>query len=296
MTIRSMTGFARVQADSARGEVTVTVKTVNHRGLDIHFQMPVELDVFESSLRAVVKRSLVRGHVQVAIGLSRLQASPGTLNRELLEAYVAAFRTAAEAMGVAGEPDLNAALGLPGMFRAGAPGEPDQETGQLLVSALEQAMQALNSFREREGAELALDMLQRTSAIQDAAGRVESLRAKALPAYQARLSERLSELLGTAAIEPVRLMQEAAILADRSDVSEELTRLQVHAGQLEGMLKAGGEVGKKIDFLLQEMGRETNTILSKTNGIGDSGLAISDLALAIKAEIEKIREQSLNLE
>jgi len=146
------------------------------------------------------------------------------------------------------------------------------------------------------GAELASDMLRRTAAIQDAAGRIEDLRARAMPAYQARLSERLSELLGTAAIEPARLMQEAAILVDRGDVSEELTRLSVHAGQLEGMLKAGGEVGKKIDFLLQEMGREANTILSKTNGIGDLGLAISDLALAVKAEIEKIREQSLNLE
>ncbi len=296
MSIRSMTGFARVRASSERDEVIVTVKTVNHRGLDIHFQMPGDLDVFESSLRALVKRTLVRGHVQVGIGLSRPQAAPGILNRELLEAYLAAFRAAAEAAGVVGEPDLNAALSLPGMFRAGAPGEPSPETEQLLVTTLEQAMGALNSFREREGAELASDMLTRTAAIQDAASRIEDLRARAMPVYQARLSERLSELLGTAAIEPARLMQEAAILVDRGDVSEELTRLRVHAGQLEGMLKAGGEVGKRIDFLLQEMGRETNTILSKTNGIGDLGLAISDLALAVKAEIEKIREQSLNLE
>ncbi len=296
MTIRSMTGFARVQASSEQGDVTVTVKSVNHRGLDIHFQMPDELDALESSLREVVKRFAKRGHLQVNVVYVRPQMASSALNRELLEAYVSACREAAKDLGIHSEPDLNMALSIPGMFRAGVLGELDQAAKQLLLSAMEEVMEALNAFREREGAELAAEMSTRTAAIQRATAQVEELRTQALPAFQARLSERLAELLGNAGIEPVRLMQEAAILTDRSDISEELMRLKVHSGQLEELLRTGGEVGKKVDFLLQEMGREANTILSKTNGIGELGLRISDLALAIKADIEKIREQSLNLE
>ena len=117
-----------------------------------------------------------------------------------------------------------------------------------------------------------------------------------MPAFQKRLREKLADLLRGAGIEPQRLAQEAALLADRSDIGEELVRLRTHAAQLEKLLAAGGEVGKRLDFLLQEMNRESNTILSKTGGLGDLGLTITDLALAAKSEIDKIREQSLNLE
>jgi uncharacterized protein (TIGR00255 family) len=125
---------------------------------------------------------------------------------------------------------------------------------------------------------------------------MQKLRSQAAPAFQARLSERLAELLGGTSVEPQRLAQEAALLADRSDISEEITRLTVHTSQLEALLAAGGEIGKKLDFLLQEMGREANTILSKTSGAGDLGLVMTEVGLAVKAEIEKIREQALNLE
>jgi uncharacterized protein (TIGR00255 family) len=125
---------------------------------------------------------------------------------------------------------------------------------------------------------------------------MEELRTGAVPAFQARLATRLAELLGGSSLDPQRLAQEAALLADRSDISEELTRLKVHVAQLEDLIKLGGEVGKKMDFLLQEMSREANTILSKSTGIGEMGMGITDLALAAKADIEKIREQSLNLE
>jgi uncharacterized protein (TIGR00255 family) len=126
--------------------------------------------------------------------------------------------------------------------------------------------------------------------------RMEKIRSKATAAFQKRLKERLSDLLRGAGIEPQRLAQEAALLADRSDISEELIRLKTHAGQLEELLDNGGETGKKLDFLLQEMNREANTVLSKTGGLGELGLTITDLALAAKAEIDKIREQSLNIE
>ena len=126
--------------------------------------------------------------------------------------------------------------------------------------------------------------------------RMDEIRAGAVPAFQKRLSEKLADLLRGVSVDPQRLAQEAAILADRSDISEELTRLRTHAGHLDGILSGGGEAGKRLDFLLQEMNREANTILSKTGGLGDLGLTMTDLALAAKAEIDKIREQSLNLE
>ncbi len=133
-------------------------------------------------------------------------------------------------------------------------------------------------------------------AVCDLAAQMEKIRSSATRAFQKRLNERLRELLRGAGIEPQRLAQEAAMLAERSDISEELVRLKTHAAQLEKLLDADGEVGKRLDFLLQEMNREANTILSKTGGLGRLGLTITDLALAAKAEIDKIREQSLNLE
>ena len=153
-----------------------------------------------------------------------------------------------------------------------------------------------NGFRAREGAEIADEMRGHNAHIATAAADMEKLRVHAAGAFQTRLAERLKDLLKGVQIEPQRLAQEAAVLADRSDISEELARLKIHSGQLAGLLDAGGEVGKKLDFLLQEMNRETNTILSKTNGVGDSGLRITELGLGVKAAIEKIREQSLNLE
>ena len=154
----------------------------------------------------------------------------------------------------------------------------------------------LNAFREREGEATAAEMRQRCDNICDLVARMEKIRAGAVPAFQKRLREKLADLLHGAGIEPQRLAQEAALLADRSDIAEELVRLRTHAAQLENLLAGGGEIGKRLDFLLQEMNRESNTILSKTGGLGDLGLTITDLALAAKSEIDKIREQSLNLE
>ena len=151
-------------------------------------------------------------------------------------------------------------------------------------------------FRAREGQEIAAEMLRHNQSLQQAAAEIDSIRAGATPAFQARLQARLSELLSGSQIEPQRLAQEAAVLADRSDVQEEIARLKIHAAQLDALITAGGEMGKKLDFLLQEMNRETNTILSKTSGIGDVGLRITELGLACKSHIEKIREQSLNVE
>jgi uncharacterized protein (TIGR00255 family) len=297
MNIRSMTGFARVRRQIQELEAVISVKTVNHRGLDIHFHVSSDLDPFENALRAAVKRHLTRGHVDVRIALVQAGEVNGfAVNTGRLDAYLKAFREAALRHDLDGTPDLNAAFSIPGILADAGNLELPPDFEVPLVEGLEAALQELDNFRSREGRELAAVMLQHSLNIQDAAGRMERLRSGALPALQQRLRDRLSELLRGVAIDPQRLAQEAALLADRGDIGEEMARLKIHARQVDEILESGKEVGKKLDFLLQEMNRETNTILSKTTGIGDAGLGITDLALAAKSDIEKIREQALNLE
>jgi uncharacterized protein (TIGR00255 family) len=296
--LRSMTGFARARRALGEGELVVSVKSLNHRGLDVQVHAPSAVDPFENAIRASVKGQVVRGHVEVRVGLPR-DASNGSapaLNRALLEEYLRMFRAAAEAHGLESKPDLNAAFRIPGMFTESAEAEPPAELEAQLLDALRDALDELNAFRAREGAEIAAEMRGHNGRLAEAAQEMERIRTGAAAAFQNRLSERLKELLKGVQIDPQRLAQEAAILADRSDIGEELARLKIHSAQLAGLLDAGGEAGKKLDFLLQEMNRETNTILSKTGGAGEAGLKITELALAAKAAIEKIREQSLNLE
>jgi len=297
MSALSMTGFARVRKATPDGEIAVGIKSVNHRGLDMHFHMAAELDPFEGVIRNAVKARVARGHLQIHVVFTRTApAGRSSLNRPLLQAYLEAFREAAAEFGPDSQPDLNAALRVPGMLQAGVPGELDAGLEQALMEATAEALDALNRFREREGAAMAAEMRGRCASVGDLVAQMETIRSRATQAFQKRLNERLRELLRGAGIEPQRLAQEAAMLAERSDISEELIRLKTHAAQLEKLLDATGEVGKRLDFLLQEMNREANTILSKTGGLGDLGLTITDLALAAKAEIDKLREQSLNLE
>jgi uncharacterized protein (TIGR00255 family) len=292
-----MTGFARIRKTVAVGEIVLSVKSVNHRALDLHFHLPPELDPFEAALRKTIKGRVARGHLQIHVSFTQsVEASSAALNKPLLATYLSAFAQAVEEFGVTGKPDLNTALRMPGMIRSDATPELKPEIERTLVALMEEAVDILNRFREREGAVVAEEMRSRCAIICEQVSKMEKIRSRATAAFQKRLKERLRELLRGAAIEPQRLAQEAALLADRSDVSEELIRLKTHTGQVDALLQDDGEVGKKLDFLLQEMNREANTILSKTGGLGELGLTITELALASKSEIDKIREQSLNLE
>jgi uncharacterized protein (TIGR00255 family) len=297
--LRSMTGFARARRPLGDGELVVSVKTLNHRSLDVHVHAPSLADPFENAVRALVKSRLARGHVDVRVVLPSGAVNGNTvaLNRALLEEYLSAFHQAAAEHGLDARPDLNAALRIPGMFGEASEGfDLPPGTEAAMLDALGAALDELNQFRAREGAEIAQEMSGHNTRIGVLAEEMEKIRAGAQDVFQNRLADRLKDLLKGVQIDPQRLAQEAAVLADRSDIGEELARLKIHAGQLAGLLDAGGESGKKIDFLLQEMNRETNTILSKTSGAGELGLKITELALAAKAAIEKIREQSLNLE
>ena len=292
-----MTGFARVKRNLAEGEVVVSVKSVNHRGLDMHFHVAQEMEALESDLRGMIKESVARGHLQIHVIFTRApRAGAAPLNRELLDSYLRAFREAAALLEVKGEPDVNAALAIPGMIGAAGPGDLEPCVAEMALEAAREAIGLLNESREREGATTAVEICQRTAQIHALVGRMQEIRAGAVPAFQKRLREKLADLLQGSQVDPQRIAQEAAILADRSDISEELLRLRTHTEQLDQMMAKGGEVGKRLDFLLQEMNRESNTVLSKTGGLGELGLTITELALAAKSEIDKIREQSLNLE
>ena len=292
-----MTGYARVRRDAPGGELLLTIKSVNHRGLDLRFHASAELEGLENQLRPRIAQQVARGHLDVRLAYNRAAGPEAvTLNRPLLAAYLAAFRQAAAEHGLPAEPDLSMAFRTPGILTDPSSGDLPEGLEQEVQAALAEALEELNGFREREGAALAAEVYGLAENIRRAAARMEAVRGRALPGFQERLRARLAELLDGIQLDPQRLAQEAAVLADRSDIGEEIARLKIHAGQLLAMLRAGGEVGKRMDFLLQEMQRETNTILSKTNGIGEAGLEITDLGLATKSDIEKIREQALNLE
>jgi uncharacterized protein (TIGR00255 family) len=293
-----MTGFARVRHPLGDGELMVSVKSVNHRSLDLVIQVPSTLEALESLIRAKVKSSVVRGHVEVRVSVPKTGAGDGvlSLDREFLHDYLRIFREEAAAQELESKPDLNAALRIPGMFAPAENSGPPEGVEGALEEALAAALVELNEFRSREGREIVDELRGHNQRLSAAAEQMEELRTAALEYFQKRLAERLQEVAKGLQIDSQRLAQEAALLADRSDIGEELARLKIHSGQLAALLDAGGEVGKKLDFLLQEMNRETNTILSKTSGAGEPAMKITDLALASKAAIEKIREQSLNLE
>jgi uncharacterized protein (TIGR00255 family) len=256
--------------------------------------MPPETDALEMKLRRLLKERLARGHVEISLNLERSTNDGLVLNRQLVAGYIKAFREAAAEFGLAPDPDLNAILRLPGALDSAALPAGDELEAAVLART-EEALGNLNRMREEEGRGIDRELRERMTHVAQAADGIEKHRKTVLQSYAERLRSRLQELLGAQA-EPDRVLQEAALLVDRSDIQEELVRLSTHVGHFLGMLDQGGEVGKKLDFLLQEMNREANTLLSKTSGLAGEALNITELGLAIKSEIEKVREQVQNLE
>ena len=293
MAIRSMTGYAQVkfQADDGSSFV-LSLKSVNHRFLDVQLRLPSDLDELEVKLRRALKERLARGHVEVTLSLERRPGEGFELNRELVAGYVAAFRKAASEFGAPGEPDLNVILRIPGALSSAVPVNGSFDT--TILGGLEQAISRLNAMREEDGRGVVVELRRRLQALEQATQEVSGYRSAVSRAYRDKIRLRMQELLEQA--DQDRILQEAAILAERSDVQEELVRLETHIQHFRSVLDEGGEVGKKLDFLLQELNREANTLLSKTSGIAGEGLRITELGLQMKAEIEKCREQVQNLE
>jgi uncharacterized protein (TIGR00255 family) len=296
MTVRSMTGYAQVKAHvDDELSLALTLKSVNHRFLDLHLRIPADLDAVEMRIRRILKERLHRGHVEITLAVERAGGASFTVNRELVGGYLQTFRAVAEEFGVSAEPDLNAVLKLPGAINASLNGDAGAKLEQHVAAALEGAIDLLNRMREDEGHSAVVELRERMKHLSSATHEVDQLRGKVSKAYYEKVHGRMQELLNTHA-DPDRILQEAAMLAERSDIQEELVRMKNHIQHFLGLLEAGGEVGKKLDFLLQEMNREANTLLSKTSGVAGEALRITELGLAMKSEIEKAREQVQNLE
>jgi uncharacterized protein (TIGR00255 family) len=301
-----MTGFAQVKgevphpdngnssASNGRLAFALTLKSVNHRFLDLHFRIPSGTDSLEMQLRRILKEKMARGHVEVTLSLERSTSDTFSLNREIVGGYIAAFRAAAAEFSLATEPDLNAVLRIPGALDS-AHESTDSELEASVLGKVGEALDRLNQMREEEGRGIAHELRERMAHLLEASRSVHEHRRAVLQNYSEKLHTRLQELVG-GSVDKERVLQEAALLVDRSDIQEEIVRLETHVKHFLGLLDTGGEIGKKLDFLLQEMNREANTLLSKTSGLAGEALKITEAGLAMKAEIEKSREQVQNLE
>jgi uncharacterized protein (TIGR00255 family) len=303
-----MTGFAQVRGEVQRNDgasadparsggrlaFSLSLKSVNHRFLDLHFRLPSGTDSLEMQLRRLLKEKIARGHIEVSLSLEHTSSETFSLNRELIGGYIAAFRAAAAEFSLAAVPDLNAVLRIPGALDSSDEAR-DSELEPAVMAKVGEALDRLNRMREEEGRGIVRELRERMAHLAEAAKNVQQHRRAVLHNYTERLHSRLQELLGSS-VDKERMLQEAALLVDRSDIQEEIVRMDTHIQHFLGLLDEGGEIGKKLDFLLQEMNREANTLLSKTSGLAGEALKITEAGLAMKAEIEKSREQVQNLE
>ena len=304
--VRSMTGYAEARAEHENWSLRVSIRSVNHRFLDMRVRIPDGFEALEPIIRQSVRERLRRGHVEITLHVEAARAASVEVNHEVAAAYLRALDELRKESGSATGAELVALLRLPGVVAVGeVPGaassaaldeEALERLGGRVSACLDESLRRLDVMREIEGQSLATEMLALVAAIREKTAHLEGLTERSRPAYAQRLKARVEELLGTTAVDQARLAQEAAMLAERADVSEELVRLRSHVEQFGTLVKAGGELGKKLDFLLQELQREANTFLSKTPGLGEDGLAMTDLGLQIKSDIEKLREQVQNVE
>ena len=310
--IYSMTGYASAQSASEDDlAFTLTLKSVNHRFLDLSLRLPGDCDALEVALRRLIKERVRRGHVDVTLHPDRRAREAAVsiqLNRELLAAHVQVFHEAAKLHHFNVEPNLNEILKMPGVLSSegAAAAAPDESRATALEAAVmalaSTLLDQLNQVRAVEGAALASELRAEMLRLRALAEEAEELRTGAREAHFERLRTRIGELLkadaaAAAQATESRVLAEAALLVERSDIEEELVRLRAHIESFVEMLDAGGELGKRLDFLLQELNREANTMLSKTTG-GDPGLGLrlTTLGLEMKSEIERAREQVQNLE
>ncbi len=293
-----MTGYAQARAEDNGLALRVSIRSVNHRFLDLHVRLPEGWEQLEPRLRQRVRQHVRRGHVDVTLRIEATGPATVQLNQPLAAAYARAAQELGREFGEPPAIDFVALMRLPGVVTgAGIPSEDEVERAAgLALGCLDDALGRLDEMRYAEGASLATEMRGRLGIIARHAVEIEKLTTTLRPEYARRLGERLAELLGNTAMEPARLAQEAALLAERSDVTEEVARLRSHLQQFDALLESDPEAGKKLDFLLQEMQRESNTMLSKTPGVESQGMAITDLALEVKAEVERLREQMQNVE
>jgi len=293
-----MTGYAQAGAVENGWSLRVSIRSVNHRFLDLHVRVPEGFEPLEPRIRQVIRERVRRGHLDVTLHYELAGPAAVGVNQEVAAAYLQAAAALKKQFGLQTDPDLGSILRLPGVI--GPPAASlDEELARLesvMGRCLADALEKLDRMRELEAKHLCEEMSGRLRTIASLASQIAPLVEHARPVFAERLRARLSELLSEAQLDPSRLALEAALAAERSDVTEELARLESHVRQFESLLAGAADVGKKLDFLLQEMQREANTLLSKAPGTDADGIEITRLGLEIKSEIEKLREQVQNIE
>lgn len=290
--IRSMTGFGAGRGTAPGEDVEVEVRSVNHKFCEVKVRMPRELGAVEHELVRTVKERLARGGVEVTV--RRTAAGAGLAPRvdvALAESYARAFAEIQARLGLPGAVTLADVLAAEGVVRLEERAVDLDAASSALRAGLAAALDALVEMRAREGAALARDLSARLELIERLVARVAALSPQLVEQYRARLDERIAELARGVALDPARLAQEVALFADRTDVAEEITRLGSHVAQVRSLLALAEPAGRKLDFLVQEMHREVNTIGSKSQSAEVAGIVV-----ALKAEVERMREQVQNVE
>ena len=290
--IKSMTGFGQGNAEGDDFRVRVDIRSVNNRALDVHTRLPQELASLEVTLKKQVQAAVKRGRVDVNVSVEQLKPATFEINRPLVSGYLTALSELKREFGLEGDPSLELIAKLPGALQVSQDsGSLDEKLVSGAVAALSQALVSLTEMRVVEGQGLAAELTSRLDNIERQMPAIENEAARLPAVYREKLMKRLQEVVAGGQVDETRIAQEAVMLADRSDISEEIARLKSHISQMRDLLRSTEEAGKRLDFILQEMNREANTILSKSND-----LAISDAAIVIKTEVEKLREQGQNVE
>ena len=290
--ILSMTGYGTGSAQKDDLTVSVEIRTVNHRFLDLHTRLSREYLFLEGEIQQLVRSALDRGRVEVNATIQNLSPAAFLVNSSLVKGYLDAADKLKQEFSLQDNLDLKAVLSLPGVLQNRDTVTDNSGTiTELIRSAMKAALEGVLQMRRKEGEALRADMLRNLAALESSAKTIQDLSQNLAPEYMQKLQDRLAQILTQGGIDPQRLAQEAAMLADKCDISEEVARLKSHTEQYHALMDGKEKAGKKLDFLLQELQREANTILSKS---GD--LEVSRNAISIKADIEKLREQVQNVE
>lgn len=290
---RSMTGFGSASAEDGERLFTVEMRSVNHRYCDLKLHLPSELQGLAARLEPVVRRRLSRGRIDVNVSLNGGVEASAAPRVDLARArgYRDALRALSDALGLEGEVSLAMVASAPGVIRPPEGVQDLDRVAEVLERIVEAAVGDLEKMRHREGAALAENLRGHLSATRTFVSAIRLEVPRASEARRAKLEERLAALLGDRGLDPSRLAQEVAVLADRSDITEETERLESHIEQFDRLLQEDEPVGRKLDFLVQEMNREANTVGAKC-----SDARIAHLVVELKAELERLREQVQNLE
>ena len=291
--IKSMTGYGRAVETVNGREFTVELRSVNNRYLDCTVKLPRILTFAEEAVKQAVKASISRGKVDVFVSVKAENGSEAqvSLNRGVLEGYLTAMRQMVAEYGVADDISAAALARMPEVFTVDKPEMDEQQLQTDLMSVVRKALIGFDTMRTTEGAALDADLRSRGQTILALVAQVEQGSPQTVADYRTRLENKMKEVLASTTIDESRILTEAAIFADKIAVDEETVRLRSHLQQMNTMLDSGSAVGRKLDFLLQEMNRETNTIGSKC-----SDVRLARIVVDIKAELEKIREQTQNIE